>query len=229
MRRHESRDHRKDPEVTDLEKIQEIFKMMATVSAVAIVFFSCRSKLYEAEVLDLERTPLQVVDSMYLVQSSNGAVTMRVLTGRMEKYEKDSISYELFPEGISVYAYKDDGVLESTIFANSARHDTPKGVRDGDEIWMATDNVIVRNMENGQTIETDTLYWDRKKGEIYTDSYIRLYSFDGFAQGYGMRSDERARNAIIERPFNNYAIVVKDTAEVIIDTANFIGPILKKR
>ena len=77
------------------------------------------------------------------------------ITGRMEKYQNDTLDYELFPEGIKVYAYKEDGFLESTIFANSARHDKSKGRPEAEEIWMATDNVVVSNMENGQTMETD--------------------------------------------------------------------------
>ena len=55
-----------------------------------------------------------------------------------------------------------------------------------------------------------------------------MYSPDGLIQGYGMRSDERARNAIVLNPFNNFGIVVKDSTEVIIDSVNFIGPLLEK-
>lgn len=77
-------------------------------------------------------------------------------------------------------------------------------------------------------METDTIYWDRSKGEIYTDCYIKLYSPDGFMQGIGMRSDERARNSIIYKPFDSFGIVSKDSTAVIIDSVNFIGPFLKK-
>jgi len=95
-------------------------------------------------------------------------------------------------------------------------------------VWEAYGNVVVRNVMKDETMETDTLYWDRTSKEIYTDCYIRMYSPDGFMQGFGMRSDERARNAVIQRPFNSYGVVVKDSTEVIIDTANFIGPLLPK-
>ena len=200
---------------------------MATAAAVAIVVFSCKSKLDQAEELNLDDTPLQVVDSMYMIDSKNGQLQMRVITGRMEKYDKDTLSYELFPEGINVFAYKEDGVLESTITAEEARHDTFK--TQDSEIWMAYGHVVVRNIEKQQTMETDTLYWDRSKQEIYTDCYVRMYSPDGFMQGYGMRSDERARNSIIMRPFNSYSVVVQDTTVVLVDTANFIGPLLKKK
>jgi len=201
--------------------------MMATAAAVAIVVFSCKSKLDQAEALNLEDTPLQVVDSMYMIDSKNGQIQMRILTGRMEKYEKDTLRYELFPQGISVFAYKEDGILESTIEAEEARHETYTNGEE--EIWKAYGHVVVRNIEKRQTMETDTLYWDRSKQEIYTDCYVRMYSPDGFMQGYGMRSDERARNSIIMRPFNSYTVVVQDTTVILVDSANFIGPLLKKK
>jgi hypothetical protein len=55
-----------------------------------------------------------------------------------------------------------------------------------------------------------------------------MYSPKGFMQGYGMESDERARNSIIFRPFNSYGIVVQDSTQVSVDSVNFIGPMQKK-
>jgi len=197
--------------------------MMATASAVAIVVFSCKGKLSEAPKLDFSKTPLQRVDSMYIVQTEHGKLQMRVFAPVMERYEIDTLSYELFPEGINVFAYTDDGLLESTIVANEARHDKGDG-----EVWTAYGNVVIKNIIKDETMETDTLYWDRGAKEIYTDCYVRLYSPDGFSQGFGMRSDERARNSELMNPFNNYLVVVKDTTRVLIDSANFIGPFPKK-
>ena len=88
--------------------------------------------------------------------------------------------------------------------------------------------MIVQNVLKQQTMETDTLYWDQANKEIYTDCYVRMFNKDDFMQGYGMRSDEMARNAIIYRPFNSYVYVIEDTTRVIIDSVNFIGPLLKK-
>ena len=56
-----------------------------------------------------------------------------------------------------------------------------------------------------------------------------MYSDDGFMQGYGMRSDDHARNAILRRPFNSYGVTEKDTTKIVIDSVNFIGPFKKKR
>lgn len=200
--------------------------MIAAVSTVAIIVFSCRSKLSEAALLDLTQTPLQTVDSMYMIQSENGKLQMRVATGSLQRFETDTVSREMFPDGIMVYAYNEDGDLETTIKAREATHIQDK--RTKAETWKAYGNVVVRNIIKKETMETDTLYWDRQKQEIYTECYIRLYSPDGFMQGYGMHSDEKARNSIIHRPFNSYSVVVQDTTRVLIDSANFIGPLLRK-
>ena len=200
--------------------------MMATAAAVAIVVFSCKSKLSEAERLDFRFTPIQTVDSMYILQTKDGHVEMRVEAPVMERYETDTMSYELFPKGLDVYGYTEQGELQSEIHSENASHEKYKS--GGEEIWKAFGNVVIRNVMKQETMETDTIYWDRKAGEIYTDCYVRMYSPDGFLQGYGMRSDEKVTNSVIMRPFNSYGVVVQDSTQVRIDTANFIGPLLKK-
>ena len=193
--------------------------------AVAFVIYSCKGKLGEAAELKLDETPVQTVRDMFIVQSENGKIKMRASADLMEKYERDTLSYELFPEGFSVYGYTDEGLLETEIVSDNARH---LKYEDGRETWEAYGNVVVRNLIKQETIETDTLYWDQENERIYTHCYVKIYSPDGFMQGYGMESDQRARDHILFRPFNSYGIVVQDTTEVVLDTVNFIGPLLKK-
>ena len=199
---------------------------IATAAAVAFVVYSCSGKLKQAKSLNLDETPVQTVENMFSVQSTNGGLESRVEAPLMEKYEKDTATIDVFPKGIAVYGYKADGSLESVIISDKARH--IKSKRRRDDIWIATGNVSVQNVINQQTLESDTLYWDQAKGEIYTQAYVRMYSSDGFMQGYGMHSDDRARNAIIHRPFNSYGFISRDTTSVKVDSVNFIGPFPKK-
>jgi len=199
--------------------------MIATAIAVAFVVYSCKGKKDESDKLNLKEVPLQVVEDMFVIQSDNGKLGMRVEADIMEKYQNDTSSYELFPKGVSVYGYADDGELETLIVADQGKH--TKATKDDDEIWAAFGNVVIQNILKQETIETDTLYWDSAKHEIFTDCYVRMYSPQGFMQGYGMRSDERARNAILYKMFNTYGVVVQDTTAVMIDSVNFIGPLLK--
>ena len=202
-----------------------MMKMMATAVAVAFIVYSCKGKLAEAEAINLAETPVQTVDDMFIVQTKNGQIQMRAQAPLMEKYEKDSLSYELFPEGFFVYGYTDEGLLETEIVADNAKHLKHDN---GEESWSAFGNVVVKNLIKQEVMETDTLYWDQQNEKIYTHCYVRMYSPDGFMQGYGMESDQRARNSIIFKPFNSYGIVVQDSTQVSVDSANFIGPMQKK-
>lgn len=200
---------------------------IATAAAVAIVvFLSLRKGKAEGEKLDFSKVPMQTVDDMFAVQTKNGIVTMRIEADKMLRFETDTTTIELFPEGFAVYSYTDDGLLETILLSDQARHITFKSTN-GEE-WQAFGNVSVQNIIKRETMETDTIYWDQRVHQIYTDCYIRMYSPDGFMQGYGMRSDDKARNAIIKKPFNSYSVVVKDTTTVLVDSINFIGPFLKK-
>ena len=199
---------------------------IATAAVVAILVISCSGRNAE-DALDLETTPLQTIDNMFAVQTRNGVVVMRAEADLMQHFETDTVSWDSFPKGFTVYSYTDEGLLESLIAADNARHITGKK-RNRKELWEAFGNVVIHNVIKQQTMETDTIYWDREKKEIYTDCYVKMYSPDGFMQGYGMRSDDRARNSILLRPFNGYAVTVKDTTVVVIDSVNFIGPLVKK-
>ena len=53
--------------------------MTAIASAVAFIAFSCKQKLSEADKLNLSETPMQTMDSMYMLQTENGRVQMRVV------------------------------------------------------------------------------------------------------------------------------------------------------
>lgn len=199
--------------------------MIATAAAVAFVVYSCKGKLGTAEAKNLKETPMQTVDGMLVVHSENGMIQMRMEADVMERYQNDTVSYEVFPDGFSVYAYTDEGLLETQIVSDQARH---LKYDDGRESWEAFGNVVIKNLIKQEVMETDTLYWDQKNEKIYTHCYVKMYSPSGFMQGYGMESDQRARNSVIYRPFNSYGIVVKDSTEVLIDSVNFIGPLLSK-
>ena len=136
--------------------------MTASALALAFVVYSCKSNLSEAEKLDLDKIPIQTVEDMFFVNSENGILKNRVEAPRMEVFEHDTVKYDLFPKGIRVFGYAEDGRLETTIVSQKARHDKAQGK----ELWSVFGNVVVKNHFKQETMETDTLYWDGKAKEI---------------------------------------------------------------
>lgn len=184
---------------------------------------SCTKKAEVVSDIDLLSMPKQVADSMIVNQTTNGKMSMRMVAPRMEKYENDSISYELFPSGFDIYSY-DGGVLETQVHALQAKHIVV--AKTSEEEWAVFGNVVITNFLKGEQMFTDTLYWDRFKQKIYTHCFVKMSSPMGYMQGYGLESDENARNARILAPFDSFGRL--EELEYI-DTVNFIGPLLKKQ
>lgn len=180
--------------------------------AVTTVVISCKGEQQE-DPQDFTGAPMQTIVNMNAVQTKNGILQMKMESPLMERYDNDSLSCELFPTGFKVYAYNELGELETQIVSDVAKHTTTKDKDNKVETWEAFGNVVITNIKKNEKLQTDTLYWDREKGSIYTHSLVKMYSPQGFMQGYGMESDEMARNAHILRPFDSYGIIRRDTVK----------------
>lgn len=204
---------------------KKIWEVAVTI-VIATAFFSCKEHLPVTGSLVREETPSTVVDDMTFIQTNSGIVSMLVTAPRMERFTEGDEPCDIFPMGINVKAYNQDGALETEITSVFARHKTARE----NEIWEAYGNVVIKNYIKGEKMETDTLYWDRKNQKIFTHTMVKLTTPDLFMQGIGMESDEMARNAKILKPFDSYAVVARDSLEIpYIDTVNFIGPLLPQK
>lgn len=206
-------------------KTYSLYYKMVAAFAVATIAVSCSNKIDNIDADKISQAPTQVVLNMDAIQTKNSKIQMRMSAKRMERFEYgEKDNSEFFPEGFNVMAYNEEGLLETQILSDKAIHET----KDKNEKWSAYGNVVITNFIKGEKIETDTLYWDREKQRIFTDCYVKLSSPQGFMQGYGLESDEMARNAYLLRPFDSYGIIENDsTSTKYKDTVNFIGPRLQ--
>ena len=195
--------------------------MVAITLVIATIVFSCKDDIPTENISEVGTLPTQVIDSMVLKQYRQGDVSFMVSAPTLERYSNAEVPYNLFPNGIVLRGYTKDGFLETMIVANSAKNII--GAKE--EIWEAYGDVVINNYIKGEKMETDTLYWNQNTRRIYTHRPVKLTRPDSFMQGYGMESDEMARDAAIINPYDSYAIVRRDSTEVAYrDTVNIIGP-----
>lgn len=135
--------------------------------------------------------PVQEMDKLRITYTVDGKMKYHIITPQVFMYtEGTEEPYDEFPQGGFVEVYDDSLHLETTIFAKYAIHHTKP-----EEIWMATDSVVVHNLIRGQSLYTDTLYWDIAKQQIYTDAYVKVVTPDMIMPGeHGMTSDEQFRD-----------------------------------
>ena len=190
----------------------------------SLLLLGCSGREHKNDI-DWETTPIQSVRGMQAQEYQKADLTMEMRTRAMDtyKFEKDSaqVTKEVYSEGFEVYVYNEDGLLESQLIAEGAQ----QTFVDRKEEWLAFGNVNILNHIKGERIITDTVWWDKQAEQIYTDCYVVMTSPEGKLQGYGMRSDQRANQSTILRPFDSFGRVVSDSTKFYIDTVNFVGPL----
>ena len=188
----------------------------------AIVFVSCKETIEKTDALSaVDSLSTQTVRDMNFIETKFGKVYLRLEAPLMENYSLLPEPYEIFPDGLKVEEYTAEGELETEIKANRAIHRT----QSDQERWEAFGNVVVINQLKNEKLLTDTLYWDRANQRIFTSAFVKMFSPQGFMQGYGMESDERANNVTILRPFDSYGVIVRDTvAQAPIPSDEVLSP-----
>ncbi|MDR2585073.1 MAG: LPS export ABC transporter periplasmic protein LptC [Prevotellaceae bacterium] len=185
--------------------------LVALIFIGATVFVSCKEKIEKTDVLILtDSISTLTVHDMTAVETKFGKVSNRMFAPLKETFTLVEEPFEVFPNGIKVLGYTPEGEVETEITANRAVHK----MTINRERWEVYGNVVVINHLKNETLKTDTLYWDQTNKRIYTDAFVQLFSpLQGFMQGFGMETDERANSFVILRPFDSYGVISNSDLE----------------
>ncbi|MEJ8802542.1 LPS export ABC transporter periplasmic protein LptC [Pontibacter sp. H249] len=90
----------------------------------------------------------------------------------------------VFPKGIYIEFYEKPGQMTSTLKANYAKHERNK------DLYLARGNVVVNNLQKQEKLETEELYWNKYKQEIYTDKFVKITTPEEVITGKGLRANQ---------------------------------------
>ena len=112
----------------------------------------------------------------------------------MERYERpEEEAYREFPKGIEVLFYDKQEHLQSRITAKWAKY------FENQQLWVARDSVVARNVQTNEELTTEELFWNHEKKIIYSHVFTKIVNPDGVYYGEkGFESDEN---------FDNYKLI----------------------
>ncbi len=151
-------------------------KIAFFTSCVFIVYIliSCENDIEKLNQIAAElNIPDQSGKDIEIVYSDSGIVKLRLTAPVLEKYTKTRKPYYKFPKGIKADSYDKSGKLEGTIVADSALF------YEKSELWEAMGNVLAKNVQTNEELSTDQLFWDQKKGIIYSNVFTRIVNEEG--------------------------------------------------
>ena len=158
----------------------------AFLAAVMFLLLSgCSSSKKNLTDAILERDSLPTMQSLGVTTliSDSGITRYKIITEEWTVFDKKDPPYWAFEKG--VYLEKFDSLfrIDASIKADTAYYYEKK------KLWELRSNVSIRNL-GGDKFDTELLFWDEKKEEIYSDKYIRIEQEDKTITGYGFESNQ---------------------------------------
>jgi LPS export ABC transporter protein LptC len=165
--------------------MENLFKVKAAIPIIFAMFFlSCQNKNVE-QIKSFSHppgTPEVIAENLDLLYSDSTIVRFRLKCPKLLIYQDEEEPYQEFPDGFQIEQYNRNREITSSIRASYGKKYVKK------ELWEAKQNVIAVT-EKGDTLKTELLYWDEKKGIIYSDQYVKIIQEKGISSGVGFESD----------------------------------------
>ena len=145
---------------------------------------SCKNDVQTVLSLDIVDTlPEMTARDIEILYSEKAKVQIKLVSSYLvNKTEEESVL--LFPEGFTVFFYDSAMNLQSTITADYGISYEKK------KIMEARHNVVVENLEKGEKLNTEELFWDRGKQLIYSNKFVKITSGGQVITGDGLTSAE---------------------------------------
>lgn len=151
----------------------------------------------------VDTLPYDYTRGLEAYYSDSGKVQAYIESPLMKKNDKED-SYFEFPEGFKIIFFDSLDRPESQITAMYGISYEKK------KIMEAKNNVVVNNIQKEEFLETEHLIWDRSKGIIYTDVFVKITRNGEVIYGDGMTSDQNFESYKIKNASGEFLINTGD-------------------
>jgi len=131
-----------------------------------------------------EELPTLTAEGYELIYTDSTVVRYKVKTPEMiiHSNENEKEPYTEFPKGVHIIQYDARMNITSNITSQYAKNFIK------DDRWEAKNNVVAVN-QKGDTLKTEYLVWDKKKGRIYSDQFVKIIREDQVTTGTSFESN----------------------------------------
>ncbi|NOS56491.1 MAG: LPS export ABC transporter periplasmic protein LptC [Cyclobacteriaceae bacterium] len=189
--------------MTTLHKVilQTFFGSPAKALSVCLLFIivlsSCKTKETAKPVI--YEGPLREAENILMNYTENDRMKAILKAKKIFDYQNGD---QEFPEGIYLEFFDKTGKLTSTLRANTAFYFK------GENRWRGRGKVVVKNIEKGQQLNTEELFWKPDTKKIFTEKFVTITDEHDVLYGTGLDAFEDMSSYTIKNPTGT--IEVKD-------------------
>ncbi len=165
--------------------------------ALAVWAFACGAPDQGMEEIPNYEGPVQQAEDMILYHSEDAVVKNKLVTPKFLEYVNGDRE---FPEGLYFEFYDEEGNVTSTLRADEAYY-----FKEEDR-WRGRGDVEVKNIEKGQKLESEELFWKPKEEQIFTEKFVTITLPDKILYGQGLTAKQDFSSYQIKKPQGTFDI-----------------------
>ena len=160
-------------------------KMLRTATTLSflflLLFFSSCEKPEEIAQIQEYQGPFKEGEDVELYYTELTRVRTKVIASVVWEYQDGNRE---FPEGIFIEFYDEAGKVTSDLRADKAYYTK------AENLWRGVGDVQVRNVEKGQQLNTEELFWKPDQEKIFTEKFVRITEGDQVLYGTGLEAKQ---------------------------------------
>lgn len=185
--------------MTHSDKRNSSFRNATNVLAAMLVALIVASGCTEERKIDVaskinpKRMATMTTKNISTLISDSGVVQYKIVAPLWEVWEEADTPYWYFPKGIFLQKFDPYFKVIATVAADSARFFSNQ------KLWRLDGRVELTQVPKG-LFQTQQLFWDQRRGVLYSDSFIHIETETHVLEGIGFESDEQLRSYRVIKP-----------------------------
>ena len=178
------------------------FRIPAILAMAGILFFACENDLDKIQKVTYNpNAPSEVTRNLTVFYNDSGYAKIRIYATLAETYTKPKRITKL-KDGLKVDFYSEDGEIVSKLTALYGEINYETGM------VVVRDSVHLLNIEKGQYLETEELFWNQRDSTIYTDKNVIVKSKDNSIDGMGrgLKTNQQFSHYKILKPVGKFEV-----------------------
>lgn len=157
------------------------FSIAGIIVTGLFILFNCQNKSDEVMEIQEYTGPIVELGPATTYYSDSAMVKMKMEAPRQLEFGTGDRE---FPEGLYLQFFDKKGKPTSTLKADYCYY-TKK-----DDLYKATGNVVVQDVETNDRLDTEELYWNQKKEEVFTEKFVRIEKDGELHVGDGLEAKQ---------------------------------------
>jgi LPS export ABC transporter protein LptC len=155
--------------------------MQVLVTVLAIMCISCGGDLKDPDKEQKYAGPLIENIDVVTIYSDSAKVLVKLRAPVQQEFESGDA---IFPKGFYIEFYENEKI-SSTLKANYGE------LNRRNNLYVARGNVVMKNIEKKESLETEELFWNQNTDRVYTDKFVKITTPERVLMGQGLETNQK--------------------------------------